>query len=293
MEIVDLHEHLACPNYDHSARTFIEVVKLTKGTNRNLSATNNEIVFIVEGRVRYYFKKLATYEAIKGQIIFRPAGADYAYEILADTTVVIFRISRPILLCDTFPVERLYKTKENGLSVPPTNNPQKRCRLGTLEMNSKVWYLLGGIIDCVEDGLKCRCWSELKIKEFFTLLRVYYTKEELRDSLMLILSEDAAFSDYVRRNWLHLHSVQEMAGSLCLSRKQFTARFVKVFGENPSCWMANLRAQKVLAEIKSTEKPFKQIATENAFSDDTQFTRFCHKQFGHTPSHIRSQSSKK
>ena len=44
-----------------------------------------------------------------------------------------------------------------------------------------------------------------------------------------------------------------------LTRKQFTKRFVKIFGELPNRWMIERKAQAVHKEITSTKKSFKQI----------------------------------
>ena len=198
MEITYKGEHTNCSNYDHSEKPLIEVVKIAKGEGSKSSVISNEVVFIIEGRVRYCFQNLPTHEAVKGQIIFRPAGEHYSYKALADSTVVIFRLINPLLLCRKFSIEKLYGIKA---IVPGCFPEKKKNRIGTLEINSRIWHFLDGLIDCIADGLKCRCWFELKITEFFTYLRAYYTKEEVHDFFLMVLSGNAVFSEYVRLNW--------------------------------------------------------------------------------------------
>lgn len=48
------------------------------------------------------------------------------------------------------------------------------------------------------------------------------------------------------------------------------------------------KAKVIQDEITSTNKPFKQIAYENEFSTIAQFTKFCKKEIGKTPSSIRA-----
>lgn len=295
MELLYKQEHLSCLNYNPGEKPMVEVVKIVKGEKRKLSVNNNEIVFIIEGRVRYYFKEFPTHEAVKGQIIFRPAGADYSYEGLADSIVVIFRVHKPIALCDQFSIEKLYGVKqiEPGMREDGEDREAEPGlkRIGTLEINSRIWYFLDGVIDSILDGIKCRCWFELKIKEFLVYLRAYYTKEELHDFFYIILSGDTAFSEYVRVNWLHFLSVQKLAESLNMTRKQFTTRFARVFGKTPIRWMSEMRAQKAYTEITTTKKPFKQIASICGFGSDTELTRFCKKEFGKTPTELRDQAA--
>ncbi|MDF9830675.1 helix-turn-helix transcriptional regulator [Parabacteroides sp. PF5-6] len=292
MDLLYRSEHMACRHYDRTDKPVIEVVKIVKGEKRILSVNNNEIVFIIEGRLRYFFKEFPTHEAVKGQIIFRPAGADYAYEGLLDSIVVIFRVHKPIALCDKFSIEKLYGNKKieaENISEPLLEAEPGLKRIGTLEINSRIWYFIDGVMDCITDGIKCRCWFELKIKEFLVLLRAYYTKEKLHDFFYIILSGDTAFSEYVRLNWLSLRTVQSLADSLNMTRKQFTTRFTRVFGKTPIRWMTETRAQMAYKEITSTKKPFKQIASECGFSSDTELIRFSKKEFKKTPTELRDQ----
>jgi len=287
MNLLYKGEHLNCSNYDLSEKPLIEVVKMVTGTSNKSVVINNEIVFIIEGCIRYCFKGLPTHEGAKGQIIFQPAGEHYSYEALADSTVVIFRLLNPLSLCRKFSIEKLYGIP----AIVPGNVPEREKKhIGTLEINSKIWYFLDGLIDCIADGLKCRRWFDLKITEFFTYLRVYYTKEETRDFFLSILSGDTAFSEYIRLNWHRFASVNEMASALNMSRNRFSRRFTEIFGTSPYRWMSEGRAKRAHDEITATNKSFKQIAIDNEFGSDTQFTRFIRKEFGKTPSELRKST---
>ena len=287
MEIMYKGEHTNCSNYDHSEKPLIEVVKIAKGERNKSAVINNEIVFIIVGRVRYCFQNLPTHEAVKGQIIFRPASEHYSYDALADSTVVIFRLPNHIQLCRNFSIEKLYGIKA---IVPGAMPEREKNRIGTLEINSRIWYFLDGLIDCIADGLKCRCWFELKITEFFTYLRAYYTKEEVHDFFLMILSGNTAFSEYVRLNWHRFASVNEMANALNMNRNKFSKQFAKVFDTSPYRWMSEGRAKKVHDEITYTSKSFKQISLDNKFRSEAQFTRFVKEKYHKTPTELRKNA---
>ena len=289
MDILYKAEHLACPYYEQGERPVIEVAKMVIGEKKKLSVANNEIVCMIEGRMRFYFLEIRTYEAVKGEILFLPVGGNYSYEALTECMVVIFRVHKPIQFCENYSIEKLYGNNK-FISPEDFDTLPQTVPAGILEINSRVWYFLDGVIDCITDGLKCRCWFDLKVKELFALFRVYYTKEALSCFFNTILSGDTAFSEYVRLNWRLYHSIDKLAESMNLTRKQFTKRFEKIFGELPNRWMIERKAQAVHKEITSTKKSFKQIAMENGFNSDTVFIRFCKKELGKTPTELREDA---
>ena len=290
MELLYKHEHLTCYNYDNSARPMIEVSDLDKGVESAVEICTNIVFFIMKGKVEFTLDEGDTsFETSEGQIFFTTIGKSCNLCVLEKARIVIFRIYNPIILCENFPIEKLYNMRE--LSVSGEYIPKNR-GIKLLEINTRVKYFLEGMIACISDGLKCRCWFEMKIKEFFLLLRAYYPKESLHEFLFLILSKDAVFSEYIRLNWQRFNSIADMADSFFTTPKNFSLRFSSVFGKPPSRWIRENRAQKVKREIVSTKKSFKQIAVDNGFSSDALFTRFCRKELGETPTKIREYSDK-
>lgn len=287
MEIIDRKEHEQCRLLDKSNKPLIELVRIAKQTSGELNVTTNEIVFIMQGRIRLIFTDFPEFEGVKGQILFIPAGGQYAYSAQPGAILVIFRVHDPIQLCDNFSMEKLYNTKKK---VDDNHIPHTRS-FSVLEINARIWHFLDGINDCLTDGLRCRKYFELKINEFFLLLRIYYTKEDIFDFLYLILSKDTAFSEYVRLYWYRFRNVEEIADSMHLTPRQFSAKFKKVFNQTPYKWMKEGRAKLIRQQFINTQKPVKQIALENGFSDMAQFTKFCKKELGNTPTQLKGNNS--
>ena len=282
-----INEHLACFNYDHSVKPQIEVVKIDKQEERALAITENEIVFVLQGRIKFFFEDFPDYECQKGQFTFLPSGGKYAITGLSDSLVIVFRLNKAIVLCENFKIESLFTDSlQKGEYYPRTEH-----WFSKLTIKPCIWHFLEGLLDCVNDGIKCRYYFENKIKELLLLLRAYYTKEELHDFFFLILSRNTEFSEYIRLRWRQFNTVQEMADSMHLTHKQFYRRFVSVFGKTPQQWIMEGKAGIVYSEITSTNKQFKQIALENGFNADTQFNHFCKRMFGHTPTEIRAEKN--
>ena len=283
MEILYKKEHTGCFHHDKGGKPLIEVAKILKSDRKKMSVNSNEIVFVLEGKLKYTFDDLAEYEVSKGQLIFLHARGKYSCKALENVTIVVFRITKPMQFCDAFSIEKLYNPEEYA----GTFRPAAKNMFSVLDMNPRLQHFIEEVKDCFSDGLRCQGYFEIKAKELFYLLRVYYTKEVLRDFFFLIQNEDTAFSEYIRLHWKRFDSIADMAESMQLSYKQFSKRFTDVFGEAPQKWIVKSRAQNIYNEITLTEKLFKQIAIENGLGSNIHLTWFCQKNFGKAPSDIR------
>jgi hypothetical protein len=282
MQLSYIQEHLTCFNYDNFEKSQIEIISSTQGENIELTARYNEIVFLMEGDIKYVFDTCPEQKMKGGNIFFLPMGYRFICNPLTETRIVIFRLYDPIRLCERYSLENLFKPEADGIN-------DYAVVLKTLEINPRMRYFIIGLTDCIEDGVKCRHYFEMKIKEFFLILRMYYSKNELRDFLGMILSNDVAFSEYVRNNRNKYSNVTAFAESLHLTKRQFTKRFHTVFGRAPYGWMKEGKVLSVQKEITSTKKPFKQIAFENGFKSLEELTRFCKKELGNIPTMVREE----
>ena len=286
MEIVNRHEHERCRYFDKpdkAGKPVIELVRIAKEDEGDWRVSSNEIVFFMEGRVRFVSGNLP-FEGMKGQMLFLPAGRRYSFRALQPAEVIIFRVLVPARLCDNFSLEKLYATERKVKG----NRKRATRDYSVLEINARVSHLLDRVRDSLSDGIKCRGYFDLKIKEFFLLLRVYYSREEIHDFFYLVLSKDTIFSEQVRLHCHECRSVEEMALAMHLTPRQFMSRFKSVFGQTPYKWVKEERANIVRQQLLSTRKLVKQIAFENGFNNVSQLTRFCKTEIGNTPTGIRA-----
>lgn len=285
-----MDEHLDCFYYDKTENPQIELISLPKGYEETRKVINNEVLFFMEGKLKYQFRSFPAVYGSKGQILFVPAGGTFSCKVMNNTEIIIFRLRSHIQLCENFQIEKLYglgTTESDGEYKPRTK------RLNCLEIKPCVWRFLDALADYLSDGIKCRYFFELKIKELFHLLRLYYSQEDLHDFFYLILSGDTAFSEYVRKRWTRFRNIKEMAGSLNMTQKQFSNKFKTVFGVTPHKWVTEGRAKMVLDELTATNKSFKQIAFELGFSSEQQFSKFSKKVFGKTAKALRVSVKRK
>ncbi len=282
--------HKLCVNCRKTEKTVIEVAKMSKGKADVAELTFHKVIFIIKGSLRLYPRDKTYYPVASGKMLFLLAGSRCSYQAMEDTTVLLFRIQTSIQLCKNFSLEYLFlKINRNKMEEYKPQNGN----FGELEMNTHIQQFVNTIANSLKEGFSCHYLLELKVDEFFLLLRLYYTKEEIYKFLYLILSSDITFSEQVGMHWNRFQTVGELAAFLNMTSKRFTARFTFVFGQTPYKWMLQGRARIIQVEITSTEKQFKQIAMENGFASESSFTRFCKKEFDKTPTQIRLTRLKK
>jgi len=97
-----------------------------------------------------------------------------------------------------------------------------------------------------------------------------------------------AFQEYVRANHSKYNSVAEFAEAMSMTPKNFSVKFVKVFGETPQHWMTKEKAKLVYTELSSGNKSIIQIADEQGFSSQQHLYKFCQREFGKNPKEIRN-----
>ena len=280
--------HKLCINCRNIEKPVIEVVKMVKGKSEVSDLLHHKVIFITEGSIKLFSKGEPDYQTEKGKMLFLLAGSRCSYQAMEDAIILLFRIQTPFNLCRDLSLEELYvkvnrKRKEEY-------KPEHRS-FGELEVNEPVRQLVDSINEFMNKGLRCHYWLEIKIKEFFLILRVYYTKEQIYEFLYLILSNDIAFSEQIRLHWNKFQTAAELATFLNLTTKRFSTRFISVFGQTPYQWILQKRASAVLSEIESTGKLFKEIAVDNGFTSESSFTRFCRKEFNKTPTQIRIEKA--
>ncbi|GGK18861.1 helix-turn-helix domain-containing protein [Parabacteroides faecis] len=288
MEIIDKHLHEKCFHFDKSELPLVELITAPKGKNSNLPIRTNEIVFFLEGELRFVFSDLPEYVGRKGHMVLLPAGGRYYFETLEDTVMLILRITKPIQICENLSIEKFYHHFSANKKKPNKNMP----RFSTLDMNERIWHFVEGVANCLTDGVRCCGYFDLVVKEFILMLSVYYSKKEICDFLYyLSLSEDTVFEEHVRRQWHIYKNVEEIAESVWMTPRKFSDKFKVVFGQTPYSWMKENRAKLIKKELTTTDKLIKQIAFEQGFENKSQFTKFCKKELGANPTEIRAGKS--
>lgn len=176
MELLYVHEHTSCFNYENGNRPVIQTITFKKGDEWNIDAIYNKVVFFIKGDVAFSMNKHYEDVISEQKFILIPSSSNFSLIATSDTVITIFRLLVKVQLCDRFALENLLL----GDVVIEKKDTEKVC---ALRINERMSDFLTFLNQCTGDGLKCFYFFEIKMKEFFFLLRAYYTKEDLRDFL--------------------------------------------------------------------------------------------------------------
>lgn len=110
----------------------------------------------------------------EGHLMVIPAGTPYVVTAREDTEYIICRVCNNLHLCEEFSLEKLFHEED-------TNDYE--CR--SLPFCEAMQYYVEMVYQYLQDGIRCRWFFEVKMKELMFILRNYYTKEELKHFFLL------------------------------------------------------------------------------------------------------------
>ncbi|MCL2561027.1 MAG: AraC family transcriptional regulator [Rikenellaceae bacterium] len=284
MAVHHVEEHLNCYNYSRSGGP-IEVLELGKGTRLNKETRDTELVCIISGTLRVATQNVEEQTVEARHIVLLPPGTRITAEALSDSYILQYNIRKPVQLCDLCHLEGLAESMPQGA--------ENETGLSILEFNRHTDEYFHAFISCLNEGLKCHYYLELKQQELMFILRGFYTRPELAWFFRRLISNDTAFSEFVMRNYRNVKTVEELASMSKYSRSGFKTHFRKTFGVAASTWLLERKAQNVFHDLNSTNKPLREISEEYNFSSVSHMSIFCKKYFGLPPGKIRRNSGKK
>ena len=281
MNLLYLNEHLQCDEYATAEQTIFKQFHFKKGESLpEKKMEYSAIIFILGGEIVSHYDSFYNYRIGAGQMIFLPYTAACSGKALSDTTLLRCIFDKNTQICTRFTLENLPKLIDFSTI---------QHRYTVLPVRERIMQFIDSLILCLNDGLGCRHFHQLKQKELALLFRGYYNKEELAHFFYPILSENMDFKELVLANYTYAKDMESIAERMNLSPTTFNRRFKKNFGESFAQWQEKRKADDILREIRMTDKTFSEIANEYNFSSPAYFTTFCKRNFGKSPTEIRGE----
>lgn len=242
------------------------------------SSPQNLIIFIINGSIRITSDN-NTEQIIPSGRMFSIAKS-FTYRITTDSycKLLLFHFEHIHDTCPKLFIDNDIPAEQSGQSL-------------------KIKKPIQGFIDLIET-YKTTCSDyellyNLKKNEFFILLNLLYSKEDLTLLLYPIIKHSSVFKQFVLTHCDKVNNVTEMIESSNLSKSTFYCRFKKEFGIPAKQWMVNRLKHEIQRRATTPEITAKTLMNEFKFSSPEHFNSFCKKQFGMTPSQlIKSQISK-
>lgn len=274
MKLLYLNEHLTCYNYAKPNDAIFEKASLKKGEVFEKYLEEADILFTLKGSMCLVDNSR---ERIinENDITLLPPVNHLTITAKEDTDFILFKINTPIHLCNIQPLENIFEDAHiDEFSI-------------SLSANKRIKDFLNLLSDCLEDGLRCKCFAEIKSKEIFYYFRAYYSKEVLRAFFAPLLTKEYEFSAFVLRNYRRMKTVQQFVEESGYSASIFEKKFKKIFRESAYQWMTKQKSKLIYSDLINTNRTLIDLADEYNFSSLSQFCDFCKRVLGSSPGKIR------
>ena len=272
-------EHRSCLNYRMPQDAAIKLLHYPEGMRQIVDTDESLIIFVLEGKVKVSADGHNDVLHRAGYISLQPRNSSSYIQVQQPCTFISFHSPHDITLCDRFSVQSLPRYIPEGFHYQFT----------LLPIRQRLAEYATGLRHCLEDGLGCVHFLEMKMQELFILLRAYYSKEELATFFYPLIGKNRDFKDFVYEHYLKVDSLNEFAALANTSVDTFKRRFKETFGEPAHKWITGRKAEHVYRDIALGILSFADIAEKYRFSSVSYLTTFCKQHLGKTPQQLRNE----
>ncbi len=275
-DLLYLEEHLSCNHYVSDYRChfrYHETGRDVRVEQKRLEY--NQLVFLSAGQARVVCNESGERVFHGGEIALLPRHADVSAHIRhrSRLTVCTFDLVKN-------PCDKLFLESCEALSPSEEHPP------APVPIRPHMARFLDQLGYYLRNGINCEHLHEIKQKEMFLIFKWFYPKEELARLFRPMAGKSTGFKARILENYEKAGNVDALARQLGMSRSNFDVRFKEEFGLPPGQWMLKQKAAHILHAMAFPDTTFGDVIDRFGFSSPSQFTRFCRRQFGRTPTEI-------
>lgn len=284
MKLLYPEEHINCLNYRNEDDSPIHIISLSEGEEWKTKTVNNMILLLTKGKVELNFNYGKSYIVENGKALAVSIHNYVNVRAKVPSSLIVFQLYDKIQLCDRYSLDKFMLEPKDSLI---SDSDVTDSLFNYLDIDERLDGYLMLLEDYISSGLKCIYFMQIKIQEFFFLLRAFYSKKELYTFLKPLIITNSSFSDFVYNNYKKVRTVKELADMANYSLSGFQKHFKKIFGVSAYQWLKTQRSKSIYHELNCSERALKDISNEYGFSSPSHFNDFCKIQFGQTPGDIR------
>lgn len=273
-------EHRSCLNYRIPHVAAIKVEQFPGDSAYHIIDTHEAtLFFMLEGEAYITSNNYKNILHRNGYMSLQPANSSCYVRITKPSTVISCHFSHATNLCERYSLQQLSQFIPQGFEYNFT----------LLPIRERLNEYLVLLQHCLNDGLGCLHFHELKTHELFILLRAYYSKEELATFFYPIIGKNQDFKDFVYANYLKVNNLNEFATLAHTSVDTFKRRFKETFNEPVHKWITHRKAEHIYRDIVLTNKSLGELAEQYHFSSVAYLSTFCRQHLGRTPQQLRNE----
>lgn len=287
MPLHNKEDHTGCVYYATDESALFRQYRLSDGTDiSGMNESRSVLLYLAEGRLRIALGNFTPRTVESGMLVFLPKNIGFTGQTIDSCHFIASFFAGQLPLCNKYDLADLQhhvRQRSSKHSPPPRKFSQLAVCEELISFYSELCHNLG-------EGLNCLHFHRLKQEELCILLRGYHSPEELYTLLKSVIGNSDNFKDFVLQNYLHVNDVGGFASLANMSIRNFQRKFKAEFKRPVREWLNERRAERILRDIRNTDKSIAEIAASYGFATSSYFTIFCKQYFGMTPSELRRGS---
>lgn len=123
----------------------------------------------------------------------------------------------------------------------------------------------------------------LKHREFFLLLKFFYSRDEIITLFHPIIGKNIDFRDFIMQNYLKVNNVENLIALSNMGRSSFYSKFKETFGVTAKQWMQKQIGERIIGKAAEPGMRVKQLMETCSFESHAHIYRYFKQHFGCTP----------
>lgn len=239
----------------------------------------HNIVFLLEGELEFSYDNYLNRHFKGGEFFFVPLGAEMYARAITDTISITLTFSDAMnSVCDNCALHRYAKMTAD-----------LQHDFHSLAMTSQINMFIDLMQNYLQNKTQCKSLTDLKLKEFFTILPRNYTPRELSNFFYPIISKELTFRAKLIKAADEGFTICGIARELGMSARTFSRKFNQEFGEPARYWLLKQKAQSIKLKLLVPGTTIADIMQEYKFTDMSHFSKFSKEYYGCTPTELIKQ----
>lgn len=271
-----MREHVTCPHYLDRSQVRFQHLHLSAETPFDPGRKEScMLLFLMGGCCQ--IKTSETGVPIKisaGELFFITAGSCFQAVGAPEGECILLHFTE-FSFCENLTLQGL--AQQTVLKEP---------QLGPFPIAAPLAAFLRNMIFYTDNQINCSHLQQIKQDECFILMRICYTKEILAQVFApLLCDKNLLLKMKIQRFAAQTHTIAELAARCEMTEITMKRKIPVLFGISAHQWMLRQRNRQILFDLRNGHTP-KEICFTYNYSSLSNFTAYCKRQFGFTPSQI-------
>lgn len=246
--------------------------------------TRSKLFFVLEGKFKLKINKLDVRTVEHGNIALVPCNSFLIASIEPGSFVMTVSFSEKEPFGANYSLVNLMH--DSGMEDGET------CNAVTLPINERITAFVRSTLDCIADGMAKQAYFKVKKQEMFLLMLHYYSREQLSQFFYPLFCFNRKFEQMVLSNFENVTDVKHFAAIMHMPVTTFQRKFRRHFKTSVKQWLLDRKAERMLADIKTTNRSITDLSQRYGFSSVSYFSNFCKHYFGKTPTELRAEDNR-